>query len=148
MLLDSKRAFIIIVGLTQWWLTFDGQGGSQSVEGICCQSCCGNTDFDFSGQVVPLFWSEKPCCHLLTRGVTAEELIFSKVVVAGSQVPEYRRPLVMRWTCWNLSAVLCSVMAEEIAFITNALFSLQLHTLVRMCYRWRDGLSSQRLCRW
>ena len=73
---------------------------------------------------------------LLTRGVTAEELIFLKVWLQG---PKF---LVERYSdevdLFEPSAILCSVLA---------LFSLQL-PLVRMCSRWGDGVSSQRLFEW
>ena len=62
----------------------------------------------------------------------------------GCRVPSsWWKDAVMRWTCWNRQQFCVLWWLRK----QLALFSLQL-PLVRMCSRWRDGVSSQRLFEW
>ena len=71
---DSMVALSWIKADPSWWKAF------------LAISCCGNTDFDFSGQVVPLFWSGKPCWPTYPRGY-GWRIDFLESLVAGSQIP-------------------------------------------------------------
>ena len=97
------------------WLnggSFMDQGWYQSLEGIRCQSCCGNTDFDFSAHVVPLLCSGDPCWPTYPWGY-GWGTDFLESLVAWSQVPDGKT----QWwggLVWTIS-ILCSVMAGEVA---------------------------------
>ena len=137
MLLDLKRIFDTIVGLIQWWL-FHGSrlipvSGRHLLPIVLCKY---RLWLLRTGGSIVLEW--KTLLTYLPIGLQLRNWFSWKF---GCRVPSsWWKDAAMRWTVSNHQKFCVLWWLRK----QLALFLLQL-PLVRMCSRWRDGISSQRL---